>query len=503
MNATVETHLTRNPTVDTEAITENNPWIVLKFGGTSVARAANWDTIHSVVEERLRDGAKPLLVCSALSGVSNLLTRLVEEVDDAGAVSDHLETLAAKHSKLAAELRIAIPATVTETLEDLGRLCSGARMLGEASPRFRARVLSAGELMSTALGAAYLRSRGLNAVWIDSRDCLSARQPAPGAPPSVHFLSAECASDYDLELDERLRALDADVIVAQGFIASDDNGETVLLGRGGSDTSAAYFAASVGAERLEIWTDVPGIFTTNPRDADSARLLERVGYEEALTMASLGAGVLHPRSIGPVKNAGIPLVLRATPNPDIDGTVVLPDEEVGRTVKVVTTRRNLALFTVSRDARWQEVGVLAELTDRFRAHGLSIDLIASSPAETRVTVDLSAAPEADDVLTRLHAELAEVGEARLDRDMGSVSIVGAGVLPMLHELGPALVNVEPFDVRFMAQGACGSHVSFVVPDGQVDAFAATLHDGMFSGPERSDLGPRWDEVRARRTDATS
>lgn len=477
------------------------PWVTLKFGGTSVASPARWATISAVLEARIRAGERPLVVCSALSGVSNLLTALADDVDDAEECDATLAEIRRRHVELASSMGIEVPDEVAELLADLARLCAGARMLGEASPRFRARVMSAGELMSTRLGAAFLRKEGVDVVWADSRQCLTAEPPAPSTPEGTRYLSATCGHGPDPELDIALRDLGGDAVLVQGFIASDEAGDTVLLGRGGSDTSAAYFAGRLGATRLEIWTDVPGIFTTNPHDTERARLLERVGYEEALTMASLGAGVLHPRSIEPVRDARIPLMLCSTPRPETRGTTVVPDDIVGDTIKVVTTRRKLAMFSIKRCARWQEVGTLAELTGRFRDHGLSIDLLTSSPSETRLTVDPSASPRADELLVQLQDVLSEVGEVSYRTDVGSVSVVGSGVLSMLHELGPALDTSAEFDVLFVDHGACGGHVTFVLPESDVDAFAAQVHDELFVDRPRPDLGPSWAELTAIVADA--
>lgn len=484
-----------------ESLPDLPSWVVLKFGGTSVSSRTRWETIANAARERLNSNERPVIVCSALSGVSNLLERLVAEVADEAATRATLEELAARHTALATELGIMLPTEVRQQLEELDTLCTGARMLREQSPRFRARVLASGELMSTRLGVAFLKNVGVSATWVDSRTCLSALPSDPGAPDGTRFLAAECAFDKDDALVSRLAALDGDVVVAQGFIASDDKGDTVLLGRGGSDTSAAYYAAKLGAERLEIWTDVPGIFSTNPHHSGTARMLREVGYNEALAMASLGAKVLHPRSVEPVREAGIPLQLRSTPQPHIEGTVLRDDKRVLRALKAVTYRNGLSMLSVRRPAQWQQVGQLADITSVFKDHGLSIDLICSSATATHVTLDPAAAPLSEEHLERMVAALEEYGDVKLRHGVGTVSIVGSGALAMLHDLAPAIESVEESDILFVVHAADGSHVTFVMPDDEVECFADRIHDGVFDGVQRRDLGPSWNELTAPKASA--
>ena len=177
------------------------------------------------------------------------------------------------------------------------------------------------------------------------------------------------------------------VVVTQGFIASDNEGNTVLLGRGGSDTSGAYFAAKLQAQRLEIWTDVPGMFSANPRSIPSARLLKALHYDEAQEIASNGAKVLHPRCILPVRQYGIPLYIHATQTPELEGTVIstAPGEGAAQ-VKAIALKKGITLISMESPGMWHEVGFLADAFKVFKDHGMSVDLVSTS--ETNVTVSL-------------------------------------------------------------------------------------------------------------------
>ncbi|MGB5626337.1 MAG: aspartate kinase, partial [Woeseiaceae bacterium] len=297
----------------------DSPWVVMKFGGSSVSTADNWNTIVELTKRRLDQGLKPVIVHSALKGISNTL----EEILDAAVVSDPSEllgTIRTRHYELAAELGLDGAALLDETLHELDQLVAGVRLIKEVSVRVRVRIMALGELMSTRLGAEFLASAGVPVQWVDARDLLVSKQGG-GRNPVNAYLSATC----NFEPDEAVRsalASHAKVIVTQGFIARNPGGDTVLLGRGGSDTSAAYIAAILGARRLEIWTDVPGMFSADPRVVPSARLLIALHYDEAQELASAGSSVLHPRCISPLREYCIPLFVRSTTTPEIAGTVI-------------------------------------------------------------------------------------------------------------------------------------------------------------------------------------
>ena len=295
------------------------PWVVMKFGGTSVSSVETWETIAAEVDKRIAAGLRPLVVCSALAGVSDDLERLLR-VAAAGSPPDGLDALVRKHEALGEALGLDTPSLLGDDLVALRSLLLGISLTREASPSLHARVLAYGELMSTRLGAAFLGARGADAGWVDARDLLESVEDVSVGPHRV-YLCASCTEARDPALISILADRPEAVLVTQGFIARSTGGDTVLLGRGGSDTSAAYFAAKLEATGCEIWTDVPGIFTANPRQIPQARLLRTLHYEEAQEIVSSGAKVLHPRSILPLRNARIPIHLRDIFHPDAGATV--------------------------------------------------------------------------------------------------------------------------------------------------------------------------------------
>src|SRR5262245_51064667 len=352
--------------------TTDSPWVVLKFGGTSVSSTTNWSNVASVLRARLASGVRPVVVHSALSGITDLLEQLLH-LAPSGAWAPTMTQIEERHRSLAAELGVASVPHLEQHLDELRRVGSGIQLIGEVSARLRARVMAAGELMATRLGAAYLASQGLDVEWLDARSLLRAEE-RPHTTERVNFLSATCNFEPDPELQRRL-SRDGVVYVTQGFIASDALNETVLLGRGGSDTSGSYLASKLGARRLEIWTDVPGMFTANPRAVTGARLLRALDYDEAQEIASSGAKVLHPRCILPLKQYAIPLTVHATQIPELEGTAITATGgEGGARVKAVCVKKGITLVAMETLGMWHQVGFLADAFAVFKDHGLSLDL---------------------------------------------------------------------------------------------------------------------------------
>jgi diaminopimelate decarboxylase/aspartate kinase len=345
----------------------DSSWIVLKFGGTSVSSAANWRNIAEVVAARSAAQNRVLIVHSAITGITDRLEKLLDAALR-GAHAEALAAIEARHRALAAELGIDVGPELERHFAELGQIAAGVALVGEVSDRIRARVMAAGELMATDLGARFLRARELPVEWVDARTLLQA-ETRRGASARASVLSATCRFAPDPSLETRLAGL-APILVTQGFIASDLEGNTVLLGRGGSDTSAAYLAAKLSARRLEIWTDVPGMFSANPRSTPTARLLRALHYDEAQEIASNGAKVLHPRCILPARQHRIPLHVYATQSPALEGTVISAAAGGSAQVKAVCIKKGITLVALDSPGMWHQVGFLADAFQVFKDHGL-------------------------------------------------------------------------------------------------------------------------------------
>ncbi len=450
-----------------------SPWVVMKFGGTSVSTPENWAAIAELVKQRLRDGLEPVIVHSALRGVSNALLALLDEAVS-GSPESRLAAIRTQHHELASDLGLDGAPLLDDLLHELDQLIAGIRLVREISVRVRVRVMALGELLATRLGHAYLKDSGVPVVWLDARELLTSNGRS-GAQRTRDYLSATCDYDADRELQDRLKAI-GKVVLTQGFIARNRNGETVLLGRGGSDTSAAYLAARLQARRLEIWTDVPGMFSADPRLVPSARLLAALRYEEAQELASAGSSVLHPRCISPLRPHGIPLFIRCTMAPAIRGTVISAvTDEIEPQVKGICVRRGITLVSMNSVGMWHEVGFLARAFEIFREHGVSVDFVSTS--ETNVTVSIDAADgvfpaEVEDALI---ADLGELSRVEVIRDCAAVSLVGRKIRTILPRLAPALEVFEEEKIHLMTQAANDLNLSFVIDENQSERLVSKLH----------------------------
>ncbi len=471
-------------------------WLVLKFGGTSVATPERWRTIATVAQRYVADGYRPVLVCSALSGISDQLENLVQEAAAGASPDATLAAVRAQHAALADGVGVspdgldALWATLEARVETIAAQ-------GAATPADRAAVLGMGELLSTRLGEAILAAHDVPATWIDARQHLRAAD-APHLPPARRYGSATCSVYPDPVTQQHLAQTTDAVCITQGFIASNALGETVLLGRGGSDTSAAYFAALLDAERLEIWTDVPGLFTTNPHDVPAARLLKQLSYDEAQELATMGGSILHPRCLAPVRQYDIPLHVRSTNAPAIDGTVISPDvPDTGPQVKALSAKTGITAIRMDTLGMWQEVGFLADVFAVFKHHGLSVDLVATSEANVTVTLDPMANALDPEVIDRLVHDLGAYCTARVVRGCGVVSLVGRHIRALLHELGPALEVFDEQQIYMVSQAASDLNFSFVVDEEQAPRLVHKLHDILFAArtPDAT-FGPTWSELVA-------
>lgn len=470
-------------------------FVVLKFGGTSVSSAANWRNILWVIQQRLAEGLTPVVVHSALTGITDALEALLSAAAD-GRQSEVLATLAERHRALAQQLGMAMPAGVQRHLDELGQITAGIALVKETSERVRARVMSTGELMATELAAAWLGTQTLDVEWVDARTVLRA-DTQTGAPEKAQILAATCDYSPDAALKARF-ATPGRVYLSQGFIAADARGNTVLLGRGGSDTSGAYFAAKLQAVRLEIWTDVPGMFSANPKGVTNARLLRALHYDEAQEIASSGAKVLHPRCILPVKQYGIPLYVYATQTPSIEGTHISAHPQGGDAaqVKAIALKKGITLISLESPGMWHQVGYLADVFQVFKTRGLSVDLVSTS--ETNVTVTLDPAANTLDaaVLDGLLHALEPLCRAQVIGPCAALSLVGRNIRGMLHALGDALRLFEQERIYLVSQAANDLNFTFVIDEAQGDRLVAALHDLLIQVAVNDRvLGPTWSELQ--------
>jgi diaminopimelate decarboxylase/aspartate kinase len=469
-------------------------WVVMKFGGTSVSSAGSWATICAQAGKHLEEGKAVLVVVSALSGVTNLLTLLADGVSEqqktelrAGILALH-ETLHASHGIEPSP----------EFLQHRDRLLGLIDGAGDKLPdRQRAELLAHGELLSSSLGCRVLEAAGLEPSWQDARTILKATKDTESEP-----LSVRCENTPDSALVARLLE-QGELHITQGFIASDSKGRTCLLGRGGSDTSAACLAARLSARSLEIWTDVPGIFSADPRGVPEARLLRHLSYLEAQELASMGAKVLHPPSIQPARQAGIPIYIKDTNRPDEPGTHVsarVPGQ--GAQVKGVVSRNEITVISMSNPSMWRQAGFLADAFAIFKRHGYSVDLVSTSESTVTVSLDPQVPAHYDDDRMAVFLEdLRKLCRVKVYNGCTSISLVGNSIRTILGRLSAALDVFQGRHVHMVTQSANDLNLTLVVDPEHALSLVRKLHQLLIASQadSRPEFGPSWTQLTRETT----
>ena len=448
--------------------------IVCKFGGTSVGDAAALERLVTIVEARLPES--PLVVVSALSGVSDELIRLV---GDAASGENRLHALAERHRSLlracgddraAAEVAAALEADVA-SLESHRQ---GIALLEEASPHVRARVVGSGERMSSRIVAAWLRARGMTCVEIDAGEVVATAGRDPERdPPDAETIRARAAAVIRKHLGP------GRVVLTQGFIGRDPAGRPSLLGRGGSDYSASLLGRALQASRIEIWTDVDGVLTANPKIVQGARRVRVLSFDEASELAYFGAKVLHPSTLLPAVEADIPVHVLNARRPEGEGTTIVREAirpSDGRfVVKAIAEKRGITGVHVTSTRMLMAHGFLArvfEVFDRFRT---AVDLVATSEVSVSVTVDDPSAVE------EVAASLRAFARVEIERGMAVVCLVGEGMRGRASVAAEIFRALSGFPVAMITKGASAINISLVVAEADVTSVVASLHDAFFQG----------------------
>lgn len=471
------------------------PWVVLKYGGTSVSNIHNWNSILTRAKQCVAAGEQPIIVCSAVSGISNKLELALKQAlktQHEAALSEIRDI----HHRLALELGID-ESIIDSELGEAERVIRGVSLIGEISPQTKAKVMSKGELMSTLLGAEFFAKSGVSTKWLDVRDVLTSSHQKH-ASLSQQYLSAICDFSVDQETRDLFSKIEADVIITQGFIAKSHEDATVLLGRGGSDTSAAYIAGKLGAARLEIWTSVPGLFTANPHQISSAKMLKTLSYEEAQELASTGAKVLHPRCIEPAWGGEIPLHIRWTDRPEVPGTIICAKAPQTPQIKALSTKMGLQVISMDSVGMWHEAGFLSDVFQVFKNHGISIDQVATSETNVTITFDPMSNVTDERQLEALMENLKPYCHPRRIGPCASLSLVGKGIRSILHKMGQVFESFEDKQVYLLTQAASDLNITFIVDEDQIERLLNNIHALFFDDVSNMpQFGPSWSELNAK------
>lgn len=446
---------------------------VLKFGGTSVEDAAALARVAEIVAAR--GGARPVVVTSAMSRVTDALVgavRLASDGDPGGALAGlapHLERHAAAAGELLPpEAAAAFAAVLDEAREELaGLLRVVAAHPGTRRP-LADEVVSHGERLSSRLLAETLRSRGLPARWTDARRCVRTDEEHGRAAP-LAALTRDCARA------ELLPALEAgELPVLGGFIGSAASGATTTLGRGGSDYTAALLGAALDAREIQVWTDVTGFLTADPRVVAEARRIGHLSYEEAAELAFFGAKVLHPKTIQPAVERGIPVRICNSRDPGAGSTLI--DARVEPSpggVRAIAHRAGVTVLRVSSARMLGTYGFLRALFEVFDRHRTAVDVVTTSEVSVSLTL------ERTDELDAIAAELRALGEVQVEGGNAIVCVVGAGLRSTPGVAGRVFDAVGDVNVGLISQGASSVNLTFVVEEARVVEAVRRLHAEFF------------------------
>jgi aspartate kinase len=450
---------------------------VLKFGGTSVGSAGRIRSAARLVASR---GGEPgVVVASAMGGVTDLLSGLgvSSSLRDREAVEAAKAAVARRHEEalegldLPREEHEAARASLAAELRRVGDISAGVFLLEEIPPRASDALLAAGELISSRFLAAALRTSGADVLWVDPREIVATDAVYGAATPDEKETGRRVAARLLPELAA------GRTVVTGGFVGAAPDGSTTTLGRGGSDFSAALLGAaladaglSVGS--IEIWTDVDGILTADPRIVPAARLLDEVVYAEAAELAFFGAKVLHPATIRPAVSRGIPVAVRNSFRPEGKGTVVRSDAP-GAGVRAVAMRTGVAALFLGNPRMLLAHGYAARVFSVFERLRVPVDVITTSEVSISVTVD-GAAP-----LGLLAEQLSELAEVTVLRHLAVVSVVGRKLRTTPGIAVRVFGALGSVNVVLISQGASDTNITFVVAEGDAPEALRRLHREFF------------------------
>lgn len=446
--------------------------IITKFGGTSVQDAAAIERLVRIVTARRKEA--PVVVVSALARVTDALVQLAESVRHgrAAEVEATIQTLEDRHASLATSLPggdAALPA-LTSMFRELRQLLRPA--IGQPlTPAQRDALLGQGELWSSAIVAAVLKGQGLPAEWVDARTVVITDDRHGRATPQT------------AEIRGRARAVMVPLLeqgaipVTQGFIGATASGRPTVLGRGGSDFTASLLGAALDAVRVEIWTDVDGLMTADPRIVPSARTLASATYDEAAELATFGAKVLHPATQLPLAAAGIPIIILNAQHPEGGGTIIGPTRSSamrsGGPIGSISWKRGITLISVRAPRMLGAYGFLRQLFEVFERHEISVDVLASSEVSVSLTI------EDRSRLEELVRELEPLGEVSVDERRAIIAIVGHGMQSTPGLAARVFTASQPANIEVISQGASAINLTFVVHEDDGPGVVQRLHQAFF------------------------
>jgi len=451
--------------------------IVIKFGGTSVGDADRVANAIDIVAERIEQN--PIVVVSALAGVTNDLVAASEAAcaQNAQRAAEIIRGVRERHEDVGLHLvqqksdfYDSFVKQVAKQIEEVDTILRGIALLGEITPRARDKVMSIGEQLSSVLFAYTMMMRALPAEHVFAEEVIWTDDNFGGATPDMQR-TREAARRVLTPLIERHR-----IPVMGGFIGRTESGAITTLGRNGSDYSAAIVAAAIGADEVQIWTDVDGLLTCDPRLVPGARVIDRLTFDEAAELAWFGAK-LHPRTLEPAVEANVPVRVLNTHNPSSQGTLITRRAGERRAgPRSVARKRGVTMVHVTSNKMLGAHGFLAKLFAVFEELRISVDLITTSEVSVSVTID-----ERHD-LPELHEKLSKIADVEMIDNQCIVAVVGENLMAEARTGARVLEALQGISVKMVSLGRSGLNLSIVVDDRDADRAVQSIHNALFEAP---------------------
>jgi len=450
--------------------------IVMKFGGTSVEDAAAIANVCEIIQGRLDQ--RPAIVLSAAAGITNALIRCAElaaEGKRSEAQSVLRENIIERHYQIILEL---IQGLREQDMlirrfkvfdDELQSLLYGISITGDLSPRVLDFVMSYGERMSTAISSEALKERGVRAEMLDARTCMITNSTFGRAEPLLDDTREACETHI-------LRRVKKGIVpVLQGFIGANREGVTTTLGRGGSDYSAAIFGTVLNAKDIEIWTDVDGILSADPNIVPNALRIKEMSFQEASELAYFGAKVLHPSTMLPAIEQGIPVHILNSRRPQIGGTLIRRNSASSNVaVKSISYKRDITILNVSSTRMLGSYGFMKRIFDIFAEFQTSVDLVTTS--EVSISLSIESTPSLD----ALVAELRRFGQIAVQRNKAIICVVGERLKSETGIAGRIFGRLRDIPIDMISHGSSEINLTMVIDEARVPEAVTELHDEFFS-----------------------
>ena len=451
--------------------------VVMKFGGTSVEDPAAIRRTAAIVAGRVALGKQPVVVVSAMAKVTDqllLAASTAVQGDRAGALAIS-SRLRARHRDTSAALvtdSAALIEQIDQKFDSLDEILRGLAALRELTPRISDLIVSHGELFSSRIVAAAFREQGINAVHADARQIIITDSQFKKAVPQDALIEKRAA--------EKLLPLLAEgrAPVMGGFIASNEAGITTTLGRGGSDFTAALIGGALQAEAIEIWTDVDGIMTADPRVCPDALRVKVISFEEAAELAYFGAKVLHPATILPAVKKNIPVLVLNSRNADCEGTRIISlPPHCKSPFKSIAVKKKLSIIDVVAGRMLMTHGYMKEIFTVFDNHKCPVDMVSTSEVSVSLSVD------SNEKLPAIAADLGKMADVKYEGKKALICLVGDDIRGHSGMAAQVFSAIRHINVRMISQGASEINMSFMIDEEDADEAVQSLHAAFFQDPD--------------------